>query len=301
MTRLLFAALIAVSSLFASTAWGQDDEAIAKAAEEDKRGKELFTAGKYDEAAQAFHRAFGFYPIPQIMKSEIVAWSNAGNCSKAEPLIDEHFESLQTLPPDDVRDVRRIRADCRLTAAEAAFAAGEYDAANAALTQAAELDTEGRKTSEIAALRDRIDEAESPPDTRNPDIVDPPDEVVTGGTERPSSVRPIIGWTLVGTGVAAAGTAGILYLIGSGYRQDLDGLCDVEPVPNCQTSTEASRLEAERLHGRIQTLRTGHIALLAAGGAFTAIGIAVLLTGGSEQTPVSLQLSPMSAALSIGF
>ena len=277
-----------------SPAWAQDEEQIARAAEEDALGKKLYDQGDYAGAADAFGRAYRLYPIPPILKSRIVALAKAENCGEIDVLMGEHLEEIQSLPEEELIDIRRIRTDCAVLTAEKALEAEEAGRARAALAEAEDHDREARRTADIAALREQLEELEA-----SREVVDnppPPDDTIRRPADPPGpSMRHAWGLALLGCGLASLGGAGILTL--GSYDADLheyEELCDTGPNPTCPTE------EGLRLHKRLQSRFVAHVALIGLGSVLAVSGVAVLLTR-PERNPVTLRVSPVSASLALGF
>ena len=285
------AVVLLVMSLCPSLASAQDDEALRRAVDADRRGKALFARGEWIDAARAFHEAFEAHPIAPILKSEVVAWSKAERCDEAQALLDEHQGLIATLPQTDVRDLGRIRTDCALMDAEARLVAGDLDGAAAQMDEAEQRDVEGRQTAAIAELRARIEARRTPAaDGREEPVAQAP------AVDAPQpSLRPVLGWSLIGAGVVAAATVPIF--LTPGYRAELEE--HEALVATCAGREPCAVDDPTAAQARHASLRRRYVAqypLLIGGTLLAATGVVVLVTG---EERVALGLNPAGVTVTM--
>lgn len=199
--------MLGAQDAFAQSA---DDRAYDLATE----GAELFEKGQYRDAARKFEEAYGFVKDSVLLKNQVVSLYKAGDCPVALDLAYTYDISFRDAPAQDKEDVRKVRIDCNLMAAETAIGYGKLDVADKSLKQAAAIGLQGDEQARHDALRAKVEEMSGADDP-----VDPQHGPVTG--DDPSSWKPVTGWALVGTGAVIAGVSGILH---AGDRSRYDEL-----------------------------------------------------------------------------
>ncbi len=209
--RFLLIAALSVASLPAY-AQDSDDRAYELATE----GAKLFGAGDYREAARRFEEAYSLLKDSVLLKNQIVSLYKAGDCGNALDLAYQYDISYRDAPPTDREDVRKVRVDCNLLAAETALEYGKLDVADESLQRAKSIGFQGDEEKRFTNLNDQLTSK------RLPKPVAPAEEV-----EDPNGWRPIVGWSLSGVGLAVVGiTAGLQY---SDYQKGLDLGCASTP------------------------------------------------------------------------
>jgi tetratricopeptide (TPR) repeat protein len=192
--RFLLIAALTVASLPAY-AQDSDDRAYELATE----GAKLFGAGDYREAARRFEEAYSLLKDSVLLKNQIVSLYKAGDCGSALDLAYQYDISYRDAPPTDREDVRKVRVDCNLLAAETALEYGKLDVVDESLQRAKAIGVQGDEEKRYRALNDQLTIK------RQPKPVAPIEEV-----EDPNSWRPIVGWSLSGVGLAVVGITGVL-------------------------------------------------------------------------------------------
>lgn len=231
--RFLLVAAVTVTSLPAY-AQDTDDRAYELATE----GAKLFGAGDYREAARRFEEAYSLLKDSVLLKNQIVSLYKAGDCGNALDLAYQYDISYRDAPPTDREDVRKVRVDCNLLAAETALEYGKLDVADESLQRAKSIGFQGEEEKRYTDLNTQLTSK------RQPKTVEPIE------AEDPNGWRPIVGWSLSGVGLAVVGiTAGFQY---SDYQKGLDLGCASTP---CGTE---DRVEYDNLKDNGTTYAIGY-------------------------------------------
>lgn len=286
-------------SFIASAASGQDvqpmseEERVERAVTEAQLGTELFERGEYEAAARSFGRAYDFYPLPEVMKSRIVAHFEGGDCASVEQLATEHDAELRKLPPVEQTDLGRMRTRCAILYAEDALAEADVERATAAIAAAERHDDEGARSDEIEALRGRLEDLEAQADaSSNADPIEPVEPV-----EPPAENdrwRSILGWSLVGGGAAAMASVPLMHY--AFYERSLE---EHKSFQRGEGTDDTPRAEAEQRLKRLRTAYYAQFPLFIGGAVMSGIGATLLFLRPRED--VDLSVSPGGVEVTITF
>ncbi len=209
--RIALVFALMVSSLPAQ-AQEKDDRAYELATE----GAKLFGAGDFREAASRFEEAYALLKDSVLLKNQIVSLYKAQDCGTALDLAYQYDISYRDAPPTDREDVRKVRVDCNLLAANTALEYGKLDIADESLQRAKAIGFQGDEEKRYVDLSAQLKAK------RAPKSVDPIE------AESDSNAwRPLVGWSLSGVGLAVVGiTAGFQY---SDYQKGVDLGCATKP------------------------------------------------------------------------
>ncbi|MEZ4459662.1 MAG: hypothetical protein R3E66_07995 [bacterium] len=214
--------LVGALSLAAAPVYAQsnEDRAFTLASE----GAELFGQGSYREAAQKFEQAYGLVRDSVLLKNQIVSLYKAGDCASALDLAYTYDISYRDAPQNDKEDVRRVRVDCNLTAAETALDYGKTDVAKESADRAERIGVLGDERARLEKIQQRL--------TEKPKTSEPPESAVAPSDD-PNGWRPIVGFSLLGVGAATAVVTGVLHQQSIARADELNcgaGACNDEQL-----------------------------------------------------------------------
>lgn len=212
------ALLCCAPNAFAQSA---DDRAYDLATE----GAELFEKGQFRDAAKKFEEAYSFVKDSVLLKNQVVSLYKAGDCPVALDLAYTYDISFRDAPAQDKEDVRKVRIDCNLMAADTAIGYGKLDVATQSLDQASAIGLQGDEQARHDALRAKI-EVKRGADTLTPDPVVEP-------SNTSDSWKPVAGWALLGTGAVVAGVSGFLHAGDRSRYEELDcqnRMCSIDEI-----------------------------------------------------------------------
>lgn len=188
-------ALIAVSPAMAQE--GDREEMLRLSAE----GQEHYEAGRLDQAARTYARAYQAFPQAILLKNQMVARYLLEQCAEAVQL-GQAFFAAEEPSDEDRQDVEAVFAECSLELAEEALSAGDHVDAKRWLDFGDQYHFDDELRGDAAALRARLEEATG---TDDGDTVEaPPSQSI----DDPSGLSPksVAGWSMItlGTGALAA-------------------------------------------------------------------------------------------------
>ena len=268
--------LVGALCLAASPGYAQSDEdrAFTLASE----GAELFGQGSYRDAAQKFEQAYDLVRDSVLLKNQIVSLYKAGDCVSALDLAYTYDISYRDAPQNDKEDVRRVRVDCNLTAAETALDYGKTDVAKESADRAERIGVLGDEKTRLEKIQRRL--TEKPKDTK-----------VAAPTVKPDSSnswRPIVGFSALGLGTATAVVTGILHQQQIADADALDcgsGACNDEQLAE---------------YNDLANSESTYVAGYAVGGALILGGAGLLIYHYVVDSPVETAVVPMVGADSVG-
>lgn len=202
--------ICAVLLLGASSGYAQSNE--DRAYELATQGAELFGSGEYREAARHFEEAYALLKDSVLLKNQIVSLYKAGDCPVALDLAYNYDISYRDAPVQDKEDVRKVRVDCNLLAAETAIGYGKLDVARESLDRAKGVGLVEDEVARHDELRAKVDTEQTKNDTPLP--VEP--------EESTTAWRPIVGWSLVGVGVGVTALSAVFHVGDKGRYEELD-------------------------------------------------------------------------------
>lgn len=220
---------------WASTALAQDaapeqlpaDDPVARAVALDQKARTLFEAGDFEAAARTFDEAFATYPEKSLLKSAGVAWFKAGKCPESETRLQKYVKTPD-LPKTEVIDSNHLLAECALGRADAAFASGDLDAADAEIAAVYELTSEAEQSKRATLLKHNVDTkrkeraaAQAAADAEKTAASQKPAPGTSEPAPRATPWTTYVGWTMVG---AAAVGVGVFYGLHAGARSKFDEL-----------------------------------------------------------------------------
>ncbi len=287
------AVAFAIAMLFSVSVWAQ-----TTVRELNAQGLEAFAAGRYEQAAELFGRAYALEPQSEPLKNQAVAWYKANRCSNA--VESSHMFLMRSdITSDERREIESLLGACKVKLAREAMEAGSFDLADRFLDDVDAMNPDPvlrdraalvrvevakrRKAADVPAVTalDGIDSGE-PEETTDPA---PAEEPRAGGTTkappRPSSldnIEPVEdsqtrGWPLVGIGSAIL--AG-----GIAYHVVVKVLVEPDFVETAAAGEDRARYD--RLD---RSLRTANIlvpVLYGLGGAVAGTGIILVATSPSK-------------------
>lgn len=269
--KVLFAVVLAVAMILSGTAFaqGEDREEMLRLSAE---GHEHYEAGRLNEAAQAYARAYEAYPQPILLKNQMVARYLLEECAEAITL-GESFLAAEEPSDEDRIDVEAVFGECSLDLAEAALDAGDLSDAERWLDFGEEFLVDDQLRADGETLRGRINERRAAQDPVDDDddtdagIVEPPPVEGDGLTG-----RQIAGWSLT---VVGAGT-----LVGAAVWnvQGLRGYAELE-----RQDADGEPLDQELFDSVVRSRRVVPV-VYAVGGLLTAGGLFLVFTGGADDS-----------------
>ena len=275
--RVSWAALVAcaICLVIPGTALADDDEQSESYQEMlrfSAEGNQHYEAGRFDEAADSYARAYDAYPQPVLLKNQMVTRYLIEECEEAIEL-GQAFLDTGEGSDEDREDVEAVFGDCALDLAEEARDDGQWTDVGRWLEFGEPYFETGSQEEEANVLRaelmENLDE-----DTQQVEPIDEPSVQTT----------TIAGWSLVAGGVATVTTAAIWHgSFQSDYR-DLDAMRDQVESGDVERSEFDERYATARW--AVPTLYgVGAVAALAGAGLL----IMPMLDGGDEGPAASLQ------------
>jgi hypothetical protein len=177
-TKLLSLCLAAVLTLPSGVAFAGDPAAAASYYEQ---ASQAYQAGEYARADELLARAFAEEPDLIYQYNRVLANQAMGDFDAALKILDAYQEKMAADPEGRFSDIAQLRARLEKAKAEAA--------ASASSTGTTDPETNVGKTEQ------RTEAEVAPP---------------TGGPVEPAESKPdILGWSLVGVGVAGLGAAAL--------------------------------------------------------------------------------------------
>jgi|GEM_PF-1349826 tetratricopeptide (TPR) repeat protein len=280
---LLFCASFTLGTLAPETSFAQGEGSEdAKEAEFKARlskGNEYYKDGDLEKALVEFEAAYALKPNPKLLFNIGLIYERLGNLKKAV----DHYDRFVVAP--DVPLELRGKASERLTVLRPIVEAQDAKAAE-----------EARKNAEAAKKADEIEVADIDPEEGKKDGEGTEKKVTTTDPEKPESdgpgAGPVIGLTMLGLGVAAGATGGVMLAT-------LD-----DEMAFVQESTPDARRDARERRSRNATIGIG---LAAGGGALAVTGATIWLVSrkkGSEGAEKSAVLVPVigpNGQMGLGF
>jgi len=287
--------LALVLTLSPGVASAQDASAKKAAMGALDMARHFYKKGDYRKAAQLFHQAYGFDPIPDFL-------FNAARAEQRAFMLDESkrdFDKFLTLPDASEQAQRRARTHLkeikesqahyaevsRRKAEEAAKKVKQAQAAESAKKAAAARREAARKAKEEAARKKAAAKAAGA------------SGAAVGVKKAPQAGewKTPAGWAGLGLGVAAITTGALLWATAASDQADLDEAASKPADDGLIHSVDWKEYEERRLDNS-SSRRMGVIAL-SAGAALASAGAWLLMTAPEHRKAWRLRAGPRRIAL----
>lgn len=256
----------------------EDSESYQEMLRLSAEGNELYEAGRFEEAAETYSRAYDAHPQPILLKNQMITRYLIEECEAAIDL-GEQFLATGEGSAEDKEDVEAVYGECALDLAEEAKSRDDWEEVGRWLDFGDPYFYEPGLEDAAQQLRAELDGRDD-----EPDKVEPIDDSGPDGAT-------VAGWSLIGTGAASLIGATVWYLHSERQFQRLADLADAVDRGE-STPQDFEDLEQE-VNSNYATARWAIPTLYGVGALATLAGVGLLVIPALQDGDGTATLRPV--------